>query len=104
MIRPFPELKLNVPKTIGRAKMMGNDVDVLISMEEYKSRNDFVWNAQNIAREKCGIKILNPLPFLCDKNICSGTKNGLPIYQDDNHISERGGVFLVPMFKEIFKK
>jgi peptidoglycan/LPS O-acetylase OafA/YrhL len=51
MIRPFPELKLNVPKTIGRAKMMGNDVDVLISMEEYKSRNDFVWNAQNIARE-----------------------------------------------------
>jgi hypothetical protein len=31
--------------------MMGNDVDVLISMEEYKSRNDFVWNAQNIARE-----------------------------------------------------
>ncbi|WP_283669677.1 SGNH hydrolase domain-containing protein, partial [Escherichia coli] len=33
---------------------------------------------------------------------CWGSKDGRPIYFDDDHLSEYGNKLLVPMFKEIF--
>jgi hypothetical protein len=48
------------------------------------------------------VKILNPLPYLCDDQKCDGTRDGMPLYVDDNHLSERGNRLLVPMFKQVF--
>lgn len=103
MIRPIPEMKIDVPKTMIRRSMIpGKEVDVSISFNEYMKRNSFVWEAQNIARDRCGIKILDPTPYICSQERCSGSKAGLPIYYDDDHLNERGGNLLVPLFKTIF--
>ncbi len=48
-----------------------------------------------------GAKILNPLSYLRDDEYCYGFKNGRPLYYDD-HLSEYGNKFLVPMFEKIF--
>ena len=102
LMRPFPEMKLNLPKTIGRALVFGQRRDVTLSLAEYQQRQAFVWEAQDAARAQCGVKILDPLPYFCGPVQCSGSHDGMPIYFDDDHPSERGGALLVPMFAQVF--
>jgi len=104
MVRPIPELKLNVPKVMGRALIMGQPKRVSISLDEYHQRHDFVWKAQDMAAKKCGVKILDPLPYLCNDGQCWGDVDGLPIYSDDDHLNERGSSLLIPMFRQIFEE
>lgn len=104
IVRPIPEMRVDVPKTMGRALILGKDREVFITLEEYHARNDFVWEAQDAAKEKCGIKILDPLPYLCSDGRCNGAKDGTPLYFDDDHLSEHGGSVLTPMFAEVFKQ
>ncbi|MEK1941825.1 MAG: acyltransferase family protein [Pseudomonas sp.] len=104
MLRPIPELKVDVPKTMGRAMMQGKHVEVSISMAEYRERNAFVWETQDMAAARCGVKILDPLPYLCRDGRCEGEDiQGQPLYVDDDHLSERGSNLLVPLFREVFK-
>ncbi len=102
LVRPIPEMLAKVPTTIGKGLIMGQAHDVVISRADYQARNAFVWSIQDKAREQCGIKILDPLPYLCDANFCYGSKNEKPLYVDDNHLSEYGNRLLIPMFSEVF--
>lgn len=103
LVRPYPEMTINVPTAVSRNMIIGRDsVDIKITLDEYHKRQNFIWETQDIAAERCGIKILNPLPYLCDEKYCYGSKQGKPLYYDSNHFSENGNKILVPMFKKIF--
>ncbi len=102
MMRPVPELMFNVPKTMGRALMQGKKVQIKMSIAEYKQRNDFVWKTQDMAAERCGVKILDPLPYLCKNGQCAGDVAGLPVYYDDDHLNMDGAALLTPMFRQVF--
>jgi len=103
LVRPTPELKIDVPKTMGRALLQGRQAEVSVSLEEYRQRNAFVFEAQDMAAERCGVKILDPTPYLCHGDSCRGDVAGIPIYFDDDHLSERGGSLLIPMFRQLFE-
>jgi len=75
MMRPIPELHSDVPRTMGRAALLGLDRRVSISLEEYHDRHHLVWEAQDAARAQCGIHILDPLPYLCSEGRCWGDKD-----------------------------
>lgn len=98
LVRPIPEMARNVPRTMGVALLRGRPERVSVSLTAYRERNSFVWEAQDAARQQCGVAILNPLPYLCDAERCFGDRDGLPLYIDDNHLSERGAHLLQPMF------
>ncbi|QGH60148.1 acyltransferase family protein [Serratia proteamaculans] len=103
MVRPMPEMTSNVSKTISRAMMLGKEAPhIYLSESDYMKRHSFVWEAQDEAAAKCGVKILNPLPLLCKNGKCESTHDGRPIYYDDNHVSEYGNKLLVPMFQKMF--
>lgn len=104
LMRPVPEYGLSIPRTLTKNIMFGrgND-DIKITLEEYHQRNQLVWQAQDQAAEQCGVKILNPLPYLCDDEFCYGSRNGRPLYYDDDHLSEYGNKYLVPMFEQVFR-
>jgi peptidoglycan/LPS O-acetylase OafA/YrhL len=102
LVRPIPEMGINVPNT-ARAMVWGQQPNVSLSLANYHQRNDFIWAAQDVARDQCGIKILDPLPYLCWDGVCHGLKDGRPLYHDDNHLSEFGNKLLVPMFDKMFK-
>lgn len=105
LVRPIPEMGVNVPKTLARNILFGRGhEDIKISLEEYHQRHDFVWQAQDQAAEQCGVKILNPLPYLCDDEFCYGSRNGRPLYFDDDHLSEYGNKYLIPMFEQVFRE
>nr|WP_281497709.1 acyltransferase family protein [Ferrimonas balearica] len=104
MVRPLPEMPVNVPKQMSRDIMFGRESKAIsISLEEYHRRHAFVWEAQDEAAQRCGVKILNPLPYLCSDGRCWASKEGRPIYYDDDHLSEFGNKLLVPMFREVFE-
>jgi len=101
--RPIPEIGINVPNTLARNIMFEREAkEVKIPLEDYQHRGQLVWEAQNEAVTMCGVKILNPLPYLCDKQYCYGSKNGRPLYFHDDHLSEYGNQFLIPLFKKVF--
>ena len=103
MMRPIPELKLDVPRTMGRAAIIwGQERRVSITLDEYEERHRIAWAAQDRAAEKCGVILLVPRPYLCSDGRCWGDADGLPIYNDDDHLSERGGQLLIPLFKQMF--
>jgi peptidoglycan/LPS O-acetylase OafA/YrhL len=103
LVRPIPEMGVDVPKAMSRALARGEHQDISISLTEYHQRHSIVWAAQDAAREACGVKILDPLPFLCHDGRCFGNKADRPLYYDDDHLSEFGNKLLVPMFAQIFE-
>lgn len=102
LMRPIPEMGVDVPKAMSRAAVFGAVRDISISLADYHQRHAFVWAAQDAARDRCGVKILDPLPYLCRDGRCFGAKDGRPLYYDDDHLSEFGNRLLVPMFAEVF--
>lgn len=103
VVRPIPEIGIHVPDTLARNILLHRDSsDIKITLEEYHQRHEFVWAAQDKAAEQCGVKILDPLPYLCDEQYCYGSRDGRPLYYDDDHLSEYGNKFLVPMFEQVF--
>lgn len=105
VLRPIPELKTHVPRTMGRELMYtGFGQRVSISLEEYLMRNEIVIDAQNKAAEMCGVKILEVQNYLCDNALCYGDKSGIPVYYDDDHLNNVGGELFVEEFKKIFQK
>jgi peptidoglycan/LPS O-acetylase OafA/YrhL len=102
LLRHIPEMGMDVPRTMGRNMLLGHPRTVSISMENYSKRNAFAWAAQDAAVKKCGVTILNPLPYLCDGENCYGAKDGKPVYFDDNHLNLYGASLLVPLFSQMF--
>jgi len=103
LVRPFPEMHEPVPQVLGRAALLGmRGVDVSIARDEYRQRHAFIWEVQDEAVQRCGARILDPLPYLCDQKNCYGSRDGWPLYVDDDHLSEFGNRLLVPMFAQVF--
>lgn len=103
LVRPIPEMGINVPEAMSRAMVLGRRADIGISVDEYHKRHDFVWAAQDAAHERCGVRILDVLPYLCADGRCSASRDGRPLYYDQDHLSEFGNRLLVPMFATVFE-
>lgn len=99
MIRPWPELMTDVPKNMGRGMILGKPRDVSITLDQYHVREAAALETLGLAAQQCGVTLLDPVPYLCKGDECRGDVAGLPIYYDDNHLSERGSALLIPMFK-----
>ncbi|WP_397452310.1 acyltransferase family protein [Pseudomonas sp. NA-150] len=102
LVRPIPEMKIEMPEAVGKQMLLGKQHDFTLSREDYRARNAFVWSIQDQAHDQCGVQILDPLPYLCDDNVCYGSKGGEPLYFDDNHLNALGSSLLAPMFAKAF--
>ncbi|MBE0440301.1 MAG: hypothetical protein IBX57_11210 [Gammaproteobacteria bacterium] len=97
-----------MPKQLSRDLLLGRvdkekSKDIKYPLADYYDKASFIWQVQDWAVERCGAKILDPLPYLCDDESCYGSHDLRPLYYDSGHLSEYGNKFLVPMFEEIFK-
>ena len=103
LLRPVPELKINVPKSMFRSTLTQDQMEsVKLPKLEYDTRQKTAYEMQNKAVKKCGAKILNPIPFLCDSEFCHGDIDGKPLYFDDDHLNLYGTKIISPIFDEVF--
>lgn len=101
LLKPTPELKLNVPNIMGRSLLAsGKEQRVSVSMAEYKERNQVALHLLDEVANKCNITLLDPIPYLCDGERCYGDIDGLPIFFDDDHLNMRGSDLLKPLFEK----
>lgn len=102
LVRPVPEMEVNVPLTMARAMITGRQREISISRAEYAQRHAQAVAAQDAAQAQCGVHILDPVPYLCDKDRCEALKDGKAMYYDANHLNSFGDSRLVPLFSQIF--
>lgn len=102
LVRPTPEMGVRVPEVLGRSLLLQRDRDLFVSRAAYRQRNAFVSSVQEMAARQCGATLLDPAPYLCNEQVCSASRDGRPLYYDDDHLSEFGNRLLVPMFRPIF--
>lgn len=102
LVRPIPEMGLNVPRVAARKLAMGSSTEVSMTWDAYWQRNAWVWHAQDQAAERCGVRVLDPTQVLCRAGRCYATESGKPLYADHGHLSEWGNRKLTPMFRDVF--
>ncbi|MEZ9888016.1 acyltransferase family protein [Vibrio breoganii] len=102
LVRPYPRMIPNLPNELIKHLMFGQQLpDTGLDFNDYIAINKFVFDAQDRARAQCGVKILESHHFLCDESSCFGTRDGIPIYYDSNHLTETGNKLLSEMFSSI---
>lgn len=102
ILKPTPELKLDVPNTMGRSLLLnGKEKRVSVSLAEYQERNQIALRLLDEVVSKCNITLLDPIPYLCDGERCFGDSDGLPIFYDDDHLNMRGSDLLKPLFEKV---
>ena len=101
LVRPIPEMPVDVPRVFARKLLLGNTADISISRETYDKRHAFINEAQDAAAAQCNVSILDTTRYLCEGGECKGSLNGIPLYYDDNHLSESGNKRLLGMFANI---
>lgn len=103
LVRPIPEMGVDVPRAMSRRLAWGDHTDVSIPRAEYEARNGWVWQAQDVASRTCGVHIIDPLPYLCDATRCYGSRDGHPLYYDDDHLNESANRMISPLFAAVFQ-
>lgn len=102
ILQQTPELKYNVPRTMSKEFLIGNnDFRVKISAKEYSERN-YIFNSLISKLEtQCNVIQISVKESLCDKDFCYGDIEGKPLYYDDDHLSEFGASKLIPVFRKV---
>jgi peptidoglycan/LPS O-acetylase OafA/YrhL len=98
MMRPIPEMPVHVPRYVARKMAWGMDASLSVTKAQYMQRNAWVWQAQDEARDRCGIIIIDPTTQLCRNGVCQSTHAGRPLYYDYGHLNEYGARLLAPIF------
>lgn len=106
IVKPIPEMRTNVVKSLKMQKHFTSHViDITLPINQYYNRQAFILKVMDEAKEQCGIKLLDPTRYLCaDGKLCVGSIAGEPIYNDDNHLNDKGSALLSPLFIPLFNK
>ncbi|MGH8391364.1 MAG: SGNH hydrolase domain-containing protein, partial [Pseudomonas sp.] len=51
----------------------------------------------------CNATVIDPTPYLCPNGQCMGSKNGVALYYDDNHLVDAGNEQLKGLFRNVMK-
>lgn len=97
--KPTPEQTVNVPNFLIKSIILDKDEDPSISIYDYKKRNQETSLLFNEI-EKCGVTVLDPVPYLCDNGVCPIVKEDKPLYRDDDHLNEWGAQQLIPLYQK----
>mgnify|MGYP003111274283 FL=1 len=95
LVRPIPEMRVDVPRSMARRHVLNQTGEVRLRREIYDRRQAAVWQAQDRAVRQCGVQVLDPTEVLCDQEYCYGSQNGRPLYYDEDHLSEFGNKTII---------
>lgn len=97
-----PEYTVEIPKVLAHRAILGNDAEISQKRIDFEERSKLSNHAQALAAQKCGAKIIDVSSPFCNSDKCFTTKNGKPLYFDDDHLSVYGADQIIPQFKTMF--
>lgn len=103
IVRPIPEMPFSVYKGINlQSRILGSKSDISVPVADYEKRAQIANAAIDSAAKQCGAQVLDPVPYLCPNGQCMGSKDGVPLYFDDNHLVDAGNKQLKGLFATFF--
>lgn len=103
LLRPIPEMGFDVPQQASRQLATGVRSDISLPLTKYMQRNADAWQMQDMAQKACGAHVVDATPVLCPGGTCMATRDYLPLYADDDHLSEAGNKLLTPVLRALFQ-
>lgn len=101
---PLPYFGVDVPRTMARDHLFGGQAPVPSQPRRvHMAHNARLLGALDEAHARCGIEVLDPLPYFCDSETCRGARDGIPLYSDDNHLGRYGNTVIQPLFEAFFQ-
>ena len=105
IVKPIPEMPFNIYKGLNLHKrIFQHSSDITISLQDYEKRNRVANHAIEFAAKQCNAEVIDPTPYLCPNGKCMGSKGGVPLYFDDNHLVDAGNEQLKGLFKGIIEQ
>jgi len=100
LIYPIPETGWDIPELNAKHILFNNKIpeNISTSSSRYYERNRFVISSLDAIGEHPDLFRLKPADILCDtfiENRCVAQLDRVPLYFDDNHLSEHGSMLLV---------
>lgn len=77
--------------------------DIAISRAAHEAENRGVVAVLREAERRCGVRLLDPTPYLCRAGACQGSIRHRPLYRDTHHLTDHGARLLAPMFRRVFE-
>lgn len=101
---PLPYFGVDVPRTMASDYLFDGRVQVPSQPRQvHLAHNARLLGALDEAHQRCGIEVLDPLPYFCDSDACRGARDGVPLYSDDNHLGRHGNTVIQPLFEAFFQ-
>jgi hypothetical protein len=105
IVKPIPEMPFSVYKGLNlHRRIFQQTSDISIPLHEYEKRNRIANNVIEAVAKRCNTTVVDPTPYLCPDGNCMGSKDGVALYFDDNHLVDAGNELLKGLFKEMIKE
>jgi peptidoglycan/LPS O-acetylase OafA/YrhL len=104
VVLPTPHFPWSVTRELQRRLIANpNAPDIAIPRAGHEARNREVIAVLREAARRCGVRLLDPAPYLCRGGACAGSLRHRPLYRDEHHLTDRGARLLAPMFRRVFE-
>jgi peptidoglycan/LPS O-acetylase OafA/YrhL len=104
LIGPTPEIGYDVPKSLYLDTLrLSRPLDIRPTYQEFGERQMFVVSKFDEIERTFGVKTVWPHRALCREDRCDVQRNGIPLYSDDNHLTNFGAGLLTTTFAPIFE-
>ena len=101
LVYPIPEQGWNIPVRATKAKLLGSELSkTSVKREVIERRYSEVVSLFDSLGENKNLVRIFPTKIFCDENRCASNLQGVPLYYDDDHLSNEGAKLVV---KEIMK-
>ncbi len=104
VVTSTPEMGWNIPDIIARARIFNRDLEFNLSEKEYKDRQAFVTEVFDNNKDRYNLIFIRPDEKMCGDEYCVvSDETELPIYIDDDHITNSYSLKLSSLFDPFFQ-
>ncbi|MBT9264030.1 acyltransferase [Pseudomonas sp. MG-9] len=104
IVKPIPEMPFSVYKGLNLNQRLFRQIsDISLPLQAYEKRNRIAIATIEEAARRCHATVIDPTPYLCPDGNCMGSRNGVPLYFDDNHLVDAGNQQLKGLFRDLIK-
>jgi hypothetical protein len=76
--------------------------DKSLLTSEYLKQREFMDSTFETLSDNANFFVLDPAQLFCPGNECQTSKNGEPLYVDDNHVTKEGAMMLNGLIEDYF--
>ena len=104
LIYPVPEAGEDVPNFTVKKRILGKEDFILkVPYSKFFERNKYAYQSLNLISDIKELIRIFPSKFFCEEiynGDCKTIVNGRSIYYDDDHLSNFGASFIIPLIIE----